>query len=267
MWPAAPGLLIVAEPSDELADGLEEYARKQAVQVARADHRAAAGRLTVRRGQGSTMVEPACPMFIRLPVPPPSGSSQQALFHQAEIRSLVWAAAALTTARVINRPGSHGFGGRISGSTSVLRHRAGLPEREPEVFASHASAVLAPPGESDWWFQHQRSRVTSPADAVVSDRGPYRAGRIPADSQALVACVTGRRVFILGEVSRAEGKRIRQLSRQAAEALGLTFTTMAWRLAGSAAPELGRVNPCPSLAELGDSWAPIRAALLRELCP
>ncbi|MEV8092988.1 hypothetical protein [Kitasatospora sp. NPDC085879] len=277
MAPTDPALLIVAEPTDTLADGLADYARGRALTVERLDHRAAAGRMTIQRLGGRTTVTPSCPLFLRPPAAPPPGTGDQRLFHHAEIRGLVWAAAALTTAHVVNRPGRYGLGGRISGSTAVLRHRAGLPGQEPEVFAGHASSAAVPRSDGDWWFQHRRSWATVPASGVVSDRGPYRVGRIPAGSTAVITCVVGARVFVLARTGDAGGDltvadlaaddRARELSAQVAGALGLTFGTLAWRRGDAADLELGRVNPCPSLAELGHLWAAVREALIGELCP
>jgi hypothetical protein len=264
---AGPDLLIVAENNDELADRLEEFLRGQAVDVERVGYRAAAGRLTVRREKDVATVRPVCPIFLRPPAPRPPFSTGSARFHSAEIHGLVWAAAALSDAVVINRPGRHGFGGRASGSAAVLRRRAGLPEQGQEIFASHASLVTAVPNEAGWWLERRRSRTAAPPADVSADSGPYRGGRIPTGSEAFVACVVGTQVYITPETGHALEERIRHDSVRVAGELGLTFATLAWRRTASADPCLGRVNPWPSLAELGQHWASVRSALVGELLP
>ena len=257
---AEPDLLVIADAEDELAVQLAGRARDKGCTVLHVGYRDAAGMLSVSQGS-ATVVRPQCPMLVRSPAAPPPGASQRDAFHQAEIRALVWAAAALTPLPVVNRPTADGFSGRVARSSAVVRLRAGQPPRQ-EIFASHASTALIDEPDEHWWFEHQGSYAGFGGGHAVIDRGPYRVGRPGRADTVLIACVVGSLVTVNPPGAEA---LVQDRSAAVAAALDLQFATMVWRSGPDSELELGRVNPYPTLPELGDRADDVLAELLTTL--
>jgi hypothetical protein len=253
-------LLVVAEAGDELAAQLVGRARLAGRTVLHVGYREAARILCVTQ-DAETLVVPECPMLVRAPYAPPSGTPQREAFHQSEIRALVWAAAALTRSPVVNRPNADGFAGRVARSSAVVRLRAGLPPRQ-EIFASHASAALTDEPHDDWWFEHQGSYAGFGGGRPLNDRGPYRVGCSGSADDVMIACVVGSLVTVNPPGAEA---LVRDRSGAVATALDLQFATMVWRRGLDSDFELGRVNPYPTLLELGDRVDDVMAELLAML--
>jgi hypothetical protein len=256
-----PALLIIADAPDALADDFARLARARGKAPDRLSYGQAALRLSVIRGQRGTAVAPACPIFLRLPFAAPPYSDDEAQFHRAEICSLVWAAAALTTAPVINRPNSYGFSGRCALSTGVLAARAGLEWRGVEVFAGQAPDPIGPADE--WWLERADDRSTLPWTERGALRGPFRASRVRSGFELVVVTVVGAAPF--GEhpsVQVGLGAR----SVEVCKSLDVGFATVMWRwYPQGAEAEFAGVNPHPRLEEIGGSWPLVADQLVAEL--
>jgi hypothetical protein len=85
---------------------------------------------------------------------------------------------------------------------------------------------------------------------------------VPDGTSVALACVAGRLVCVSPGSAHID---VAERSRTVAAALDLRFATMVWRLLPQAEPELGRVNPYPTLHELGPHAADVIDALLAEL--
>jgi hypothetical protein len=254
----------VATATDVLAHELAAYARGRGLHVEREDYRSASRRFTIRRTVSATVVEPRCSILLRTSASQPLFASQEFLFHEAEIRSHIWACSAVTDARVVNRPGRHGFGGRSSASTAVLNRRAGTRTLSQEILLSHASALGTPAIAGDWRLD-RRYPGFLPTNLTMSDSGPYHARRALPEGDTFTTCVIGSQVILLGDKSPTELDPLLERSGRIAETLELTFLTLRWLVPTNAGPELLNVNPYPSYKEIGTAWALVRDALLREL--
>jgi hypothetical protein len=228
-----PPLLIIADARDSLADDFGAIAAAGGRPVDRLGYPEAAQHLTVRRSGSRASVQPEAAIFLRPPLGTNRWLTRERQFHQAEIFSLVWAAAALTAAPVVNRPDAHGLGSRSRASAAVLRWRAGITPNRPEVASN------------------------DPARVEDAPRGPL-------ERTIVSVTVAGGRGFMAGEF--AVDRRMPKRAQDVCAALGVAFATVTWRLSDDQSDmELARVNQCPVLAEIGDAWPCVAAALLEEL--
>ena len=207
-------------------------------------------------------VEPAMPMFVRLPASLSPWADREAQFHYAEICSLVWAAAALSASQVINRPDAFGLAGRCSSSSTVLRRRARHEIGGTEVFAS---ALPEPSGPSDeWWVEPQVARMAMPWTSRDARSGPFRAGQVRPGFELRAVIVVGDQAFsgaVSGGVFDIAGSSV-----EICRTLDITFARVTWRCyAHEETPVLVQVNPQPSLADIGDLWSDVVSHLLSEL--
>ena len=135
-----PSVLVIADKDDRLAGALWAAAVERGLSADWWPYREAALRFSVSRRNGAVTVDPGVPIFLRPPPAPSVWLDRESQFHHAEIVSLVWAAAALTQAPVINRPGVLGFAGRADALAAVTRRRAG-------VHAATLEPADAPPSD------------------------------------------------------------------------------------------------------------------------
>jgi hypothetical protein len=259
-------LLVVADRPDPLAERFVNSARAAGRSVEHLDYPNAAGRLSLSRVGRSVQIEPTVPIFLRLPRAARPWADGEVNFHRAERCSLVWAAAALTNAPVINRPNALGLAAGWSSSTTVACRRADIKADSREIFASQppepASAVFPAVDESEWWFEDQQTgRILSYSERGAA-RGPIRAGRLRPGFELRVVTVVGARAFECQGVPAS----ILERSMGAAMGLGLGFASVTWRwYASTASGELARVSPHPILHDVGDRWDDVASALLSEL--
>jgi hypothetical protein len=255
-------LLVIAEDGDAVADRLAAGAESSGWSVEHLTYAGAAGRLSIGRVDGAVRVAPAAAIFLRLPRAPSPWHDGETQFHASERCSLVWAAAALTEAPVVNRPDRAGLSCRCTPSASVLRRRAGSESNTPETFASHAPDPVGPPDE--WWVERQGDHVSAPWSRRGAAGGPFRAGRVRPGFQMAVATVVGRRTFVT--TPTALDAAIRRRSVLACRRLGLTFAAAVWRwYPDERLAELVRVNPHPGMHDIGEHWPATAKALLSEL--
>lgn len=257
-----PELLLIAEPRDRVADELARAAAGRGIEAERLTYPEAALRMTVARRGTEVRVEPRAPIFLRPPAAASLWLPRVSQFHHQEVRTLVWAAAALTQAAVVNRPDSHGFASRAFGASAVLRNRAAVAENPVEVFSSGPPTVGDP---QDWWLESQASGQVFALTGDVPDRGAFRSAHVRADRHTVTATVAGRRVFVADpEADGAHGLGARSLA--VCRALGVSFAALTWRLPdGDAGLELARIDHRPGLQQIGGAWTAVADALLEEL--
>lgn len=252
---------MIADGPDPLAERLAVRAARGGWSVEHLSYADASRRLSVARCGAACKVAPAVPIFLRLPHAANLWADAESQFHRAEMCSLVWGAAALSEAAVVNRPNAFGFAGRCALSTSVVRRRAGLGLDGTEVFASSAPAPVGP--DEEWWLEQQADRATLRWEDRHMGRAPYRAARVRPGFDLCILTVVGGATF--GEAPPARPD-ISASSAEMCAALGVTFATVTWRwYADRGVAEFARVNPHPTVSEVGESWDGVAAQLLSEL--
>ena len=254
-------MVVICGPSDRLAVDFCRAATAHGRRAERWTCAEAASRLTIARAGCRATVRPHVPLLLRYAEMPWQSPTAEQRFHFSEMWSLVWAAAAITSATVINRPGSQGLIAAVSPSSAVLRRRAHVRSDECEVFASHEPKPRGPSHE--WWLQPLRpGSPTEPGDGSEAT-SPVRAGHIPEELVARSVTVVGGAVFPASDQSASRDGRLHRLSREVCSALGLLFASVTWGVTPTGeAVRLGRVSPCPTLEDVGPAWPEIARSLL-----
>ncbi|ANP50931.1 hypothetical protein J2Z21_005134 [Streptomyces griseochromogenes] len=271
------GLVVVADPEDPVAVDVRDFVLESGHEATVLDVFDAAQLFTITVDGATAVVEPALPMFLRLPAPPLLRTGFDAEFHLNECLAHLWAVAALTPAPVINRPEPGGLGTRVSASAALTELRAGLADGSPEIFSAEPSG---PPGEppggqgTQWWIQDLGSWTTRPwpelPDPLVPSadcRGPYRARW--SDPEPLFESV----VVLGGQAWRSspvdlDGLGLEERSTEIGARLGLQLSAVVWRLS----PDLTRawpvvVEPFPDAEQLRMVWLGLGPQLVKVLFP
>ncbi len=255
------------------------------------DGPAAARLFTIKISGGAAEVTPALPMFIRTSAwwrtEPPANSDER--FIIGENHSAVWAAAALSSATVINRPGPSGWFEHLTPAAmrpfvdeafapSLAEVYASGPEHAmhgvaERTVAEHGVAEVA--GDSDGtptataikparvlWGKNVE-RAAGPV-AELSPRVPLRARMI--DPQALyeVVTVVGERAFTATSDKRAFDLGLAERSVLLAQRAGVHFATITWSVQDDTA-EPARVNASPRDGDLRFAWTEAEQALCEDL--
>lgn len=255
-----PDILVIADQNDSLACALVEYGLKREIDIERAGLDSAVQKLSVTREGDVVTVEPQCALFLRPTYV--STDNRIARFHEDEKRSLLWAAAALTTAPVINRPTVLGLAGPSWLSMAHLRRRAGLPCDRYETFSSDVD----PAGPLDeWWVEDYTTRQVSPARELLSSRGPFRGGQLPRAISVRWVTVVLSEASISGPCEPSTATAIRTGSLQICQSLGLQFASIPWWWSADSVPEPGRPLVYPHLSHVGENWDKVADNIVRGL--
>ncbi|MGW2426205.1 hypothetical protein ACWC0C_44615 [Streptomyces sp. NPDC001709] len=271
------GLVIVADPEDPVAIDVRDFVRDSGREAAILDVFDAAQLFTVTVDGSTALVEPALPMFLRLPAAPLRRISFDAEFQLNECLAHLWAVAALTPAPVINRPEPGGLGTRVSASAALTELRAGLPGGSPEIFSSRP---CGPPGESgdgqgtQWWVQDLDSWTTrpwpDPADDLAPSAdgsGPYRARWSDPDPLFESVVVLGDQAWRSSPID-LDHLGLQERSTDIVARLGLQLSAVVWRLSpdlAQARPVL--VEPFPDVEQLRMVWLGLGPQLVKVLFP
>ena len=134
----SPSVLIVAGPNDGAAIHLRESLEAKGQRVAQLDGPAASRLFTVRVGPDKTSVEPDLPMFVRASAwwYDEAAADSDERFLRSEAYAAFWAAAALSSAPVINRPNGNGAVGRLTAAELASRLTSEPPLAVRELHAS-----------------------------------------------------------------------------------------------------------------------------------
>lgn len=257
-------LLIVCGPQDRVSHELNESAKRRGFVTAMLGLEESARLFTITTHAGRAEVTPSVPIFFR----PLAAAAAPADFDQgfltSECFSTLWAAAALTSAHVVNRPSYHGVGGRVSLSSSVTDLRVGRSAQRTEVFSSE---LPAPPGSSSlqWFTQSAQTYATAAWPSPPSPSGPYRARWLepqPAYEVVVVLRTRAWRCTLVG----LEHLELEAQSIELIERLELSFGTVIWSVAPDlSAAHVARVDPFPSMDQVQFVWPALGPALLEEL--
>jgi hypothetical protein len=269
-----PRLIIVADPEDPVAIEARDFVLESGHEAAILDVFEAAQLFTVTFDGSVARVEPALPMFLRLPAPPILRISFDAEFQLSECLAQLWAVAALTTAPVINRPAP---GNLVSPSAALTELRAGQPGGSPEIFSSRPARPPVHSSEDEgatWWVQDLGSwRVypwPDPADGPAPEpdaEGPFRARWSDPDPVFESVVVLGDQAWRSSLVD-LDRLGLEQRSIEIVSRLRLDLAAVVWRLS----PELTRarlvvVEPFPDVEQLRMVWLGLGPQLVKVLFP
>ena len=253
--------MVIADDPDLLVDRFVCYAESNGCSVERLSYANACRRLSISRAGSSVRVEPVVPMLLRLPSSNP-WADDESQFHRAERCSLVWAAAALSSSPAINRPDAFGFSSQFALSTAVVKSRAGLRVDAPESYSSEVPEPLGP--SSEWWLERQEDRRTIAWSMREDAAGPFRAARVRPGFVLRTYTVVGDRSFV--DIPGTSDVEIGQSSIELCKGLGVAFATVTWRwYASEQTAEFARLNPHPTIGDVGAAWAGVAPKLLSEL--
>ncbi|GLW08067.1 hypothetical protein Misp01_31970 [Microtetraspora sp. NBRC 13810] len=262
----AADLLIVADPADEVAAEVAGYVGEHGRTALVVDVFDAAQLFTVSVRDGVAEVEPDRPLLLRLPSPPSPRISFDAEFQYNECLAQLWAAAALMTSPVVNRPSAYPAGGRTSPSAALTELRADEEQGGVEVFTSKYPVPGTPEGER-LWVEDLGTLRTSPWPERPAGAGPYRARWSDADPAfEMVVVLSGRAwrctTADLGHLG------LEERSVAVAAALDLDLAAIVWRVTEDAGrARLVNVEPFPGLEQLRMVWLGFGPRLLEVLFP
>jgi hypothetical protein len=223
----------------------------------------AARLFTVAAGEGATRVTPDIPIILRAPKMPDSLDPDMK-FQFGECMALLWAAAALTEAPVLGRPGSDGLGGACSTSAVVTEQRCGLYAGRPEVFLK---GVMDGPSDDAWWFQSPDTLAPFQAGASNAYPGPRRGRPLLRDEQYEFVLVFGQDAWSRSGVAAGEHDLL-AASVAATERLNLDFALVVWALdEGMEHANLAKITPWPHFADIQFAWTPFVSRLAERFWP
>ncbi len=251
-------LRVVASPVDALANALCDLAARTGWDVVRLNHAEAALSTTVEVDNDTVKVWPDTALFLRPPLESPPDDPDSRFLH-GERLALLWAAAALTERRVLNRPTRNGLWGRGSVSARVTEHRANLPRERPEIFCSDS-------GRRDWpgaWAAESCDGAVGrwPAPGL----GPARARPITEGERYEAVIVVGVRAWRRSDEPLSHLPLL-ECSRTAVERMALDFGVVWWAIPPSMdRAALVRIVPAPTLFDIAPRWPEVGPALLALL--
>lgn len=175
---------------------------------------------------------------------------------------MLWAAAALTRAPVLNRPTGRGFEARWSSSGAVTERRAET-ETAPELYAC-SPAGLGAPSDAPWALEDSRGR-TRPWTGADTGEAPYRARPLLADERYERVVVLGERAWRITSVP-LERLDLEARSSALAARLGLAFACVTWGIDDAQeSARLARIDPYPRADQVLPVWNECVPTLLEYL--
>jgi hypothetical protein len=256
-----PDLLLVADRHDHLAQRFGTLATKAGKRVSQMNGISAARLFTIRVEPQMTTVTPSLPMFVRSSAwwRESPGEDEDEDFLRAEAYATFWAAASLSSAPVINRPGRHGtstyltsgeiasiFGNRFSSSVKEFHVSSSTFVRDPEHVWGEDTHYLAAPL------------------STFSKESCIRARRIGEAPLYEIITVVAGESFAATNDSRTRQFSLGERSSAMARELGLEFATITWSIEGGDVIAV-RVNSSPEEHEVRYAWSDIATALYRKL--
>jgi hypothetical protein len=186
--------------------------------------------------------------------------NSDARFLHAEAYATFWAAAALSDATVINRPGLHGTVGRMTYgeiSSKLLSHRVNL---EKEVYASGPEFIAHE--EGSMWGED--ANFLSAPVPQLPPKSPLRARKLDPRALYEIVTVVGKHAFPATTDRRSVELDLGAQSISLAQRANVKFATVTWAVEDSGATPV-RLNASPEESEVRYAWAEISDALCEEL--
>jgi hypothetical protein len=257
-------LIIVAGKDDRVAVELEELAIRRHCKPLLMSVDGCARIFSISTNGPEVSVEPCVPLFLRPQLPVQVAQDFDAGFLRSECFATLWAAAALSSAPVINRPGFFGLGGRAAVSAAITELRGGLPIQRVEVFSD---SLPEPPGDVDvpWFTQSLQTLRTAAWPTEPEGGGPYRARSVAANPAYEVVVVLYEEAWRC-TLAPLDGLQLERRSVELIEHLHLSFGTVIWNVREDLSEaSVARVDPFPSMDQVQFVWPALGPALLRAL--
>lgn len=273
---AASTVAIVASAQDQVAAGLACALEQRGSPVLYLDGPAAARLFTIRIMGSSADVRPSLPMFIRPSAwwwrgEEPATSDERFLF--GEQYAAVWAAAALSSAVVINRPGHIGWPGHLT--PGAIRPLLG-PDARAATAELHASgpervnidgASCGAEQSDDGSTFVSWGQNAELAEGPIRDlpRGvPLRARKVNPHALYEVVTVVGTRAFSATSDPRTASLDLVPRSLELVNRVAVHFASVTWAVHGATAEPV-RLNTNPHDGELRFAWGEVESALCEDL--
>jgi len=255
-------VLIVAGSDDLVANRVADDLQARRVSTEWLDGPTAALRFTVEMTGSAVAVDPVVPMFIR-----PSAwwarvpsDDVDAVFLRSEQYATLWAAAALTTAPVLNRPRRRAASERWTAAAITVID----PAADARIYEVHASASSEVPcgSEPDWWAEDAKYRVTPLAEAA--EGWPVRARRINPDALYEIVTVVGDAGFAATRDPATSRYGLVERSIALVHRAAFGFAAVTWAI-DDHGPLPVQLNAAPEEHEIMYAWDGIGAALAGAL--
>lgn len=254
-------LLVVGEPDDPVASAIVSFALSRGRRAILLNHDQAARLFTLSNGPDGAQVEPDVPMVLRPRAPPPAKATADETFLRGEAWATLWAAAALATSPVLNRPGAFGAEGRWSVSGAIIDRRAHAPGGAELHLAARGGAK--PPDSRPWAIEATGRPARRWRGPVTGALG--RARPILEDERYERVIVLDDKAWRSSTVDLA-ALTLETRSIAAAAQLGLAFAAVTWGVGTDhAVARLARIDPYPSLEQLWPVWSDVAPALMSRL--
>jgi hypothetical protein len=183
------------------------------------------------------------------------------LFLRAESYAAFWAAAALSSAPVFNRPGPDGAGAQMKYGELASLFKTGA-RLNGEVHA-RSSDLLAENGELMWG--EDANFLTAPLSQLPPGV-PVRARSLDPNALYEIVTVVANQAFPATTDRRTIDLDLAGQSLAFARRLNVHFATVTWAVTDDGARAI-RLNPSPEAYEIRYAWAAISAALYQGLLP
>jgi hypothetical protein len=248
-------VVVIAEAHDRVAAEFYRRSCARGVRASWPDRGAFARGISIAIDGATTTVDPDVPVFLRRQAMT-SGQSEDGRFLAVEANAQVWAATALMTSPVVNRPSWQGMPDWHPRIQTIRLRSSGRVDPRLLIPERHTDAASLP---ADGY----ESECLGWAPAGTGGCGYRSRRRKPADWRYERCCVVGDKVL-----STAAREDIADLSHRVARALAVEFCLIHWRVPpdGDAA-EVARVNTHPDAAELGEFYDDAVDLLLEVLLP
>jgi hypothetical protein len=258
---------IVASEADPLAREVASSCARRGYAARILDVASAARLYSISVGDGGAVVEPDIPMLLRLPPPKDARGSFDEAFSESECFAALFAAAALSTRPVINRPQSGSLSGRISQSSALTALRSGDVSVVGEVFASAPPEPGKADAERVWCIQELTTFQTRLWPSSPNGRGPFRAKWLDAHLAYEMVVVLDQDAWRSTAVD-LRGLELEERSVDLVSSLDLRFAVVTWAISRShSSAEFVRIDPYPSLTQVRGVWGNLGPALLQALFP
>lgn len=253
-----PEVLIVANPTDQLAFQLHEAVSRRGRRAVFVDGPSAARMFTITIDQSGEHVSPDVPLFLRASAWwGDNATSEDERFLRSETFSALWAAAALCRSPVINRPTPAGSLSRLTVSAIASSMGACTGNAHRELYVSDPAIARGRIDPPIWGEDIEfRTRELSALRANV----PARVRSITLDVDYQTILVVGPRAFT------AAGNPADLLSRsvEIAAHFDLHFASVTWMIGTDGAIPV-RLSADPVAAELETNIDGVLDALCQDL--
>ena len=254
----APEAFVVAHAQDRLAGALVEALGRAGRRARLLDVVAAAQALTITVGDGGADVQPVMPMVLRCPMVPDIDDPDTRFLYGESLAAL-WAAASLTRAPVLGRPGTMGFGGACAASAVVTELRGGVFKGREEVFLNGA---MPHPDGPDWWFQDRRSLAVVSAGQNAAYPGPQRGRPLQPDEEYELVVVLGAQAWRRTTID-IPGVDLIGMTLALVRRLQLDFALVVWAISSDRTLlGLARITPWPALEDISFAWDAVIPAII-----